>query len=191
MILRVKSMQSGLEQIPENDPRQKQSKETAMSQYQNLVDELSSSPPIGRVSIRISADVKRWKDTSADIEARAGDSLFVPKRPSYVLVNGQVFNPTAIGYRPGKSAAWYLGQAGGPTLLGDKKGIFIVRADGSVMGAKKSLWNGESLNAPLQPGDAVVVPERAIGGPVQWQTIFSGAQVLSSIATIVYLTMHY
>jgi hypothetical protein len=50
---------------------------------------------------------------------------------------------------------------------------------------------GESMNAALQPGDTVVVPERAIGGPVQWQVIFTAAQVASSIATSVFLVMHY
>lgn len=191
MILRIKSMESGIEQIPDTDPKQKQIKQNALAQYQSLLDELSANPPIGRVSIRISTDVSRWKGTAADIEVRAGDSLIIPKRPSYVLVAGQVFNPTALGYRPGRSAAWYLSQAGGPTQIGDKKAIFVIRADGSVMGVKKSMFSGESLNGVLQPGDAVVVPERAIAGPVQWQNIFSGAQVAGTIATMVYLAMHY
>ena len=191
MILRIKGMESGLEQIPDNDPRQKLAKQNALAQYQSLLDELSANPPIGRVSIRISTDVSRWKGSSADIEVRAGDSLIIPKRPSYVLVNGQVFNPTAIGYRPGRSANWYLGQAGGPTLLGDKKAIFVIRADGTVMGGKKSMWSGESLNGVLQPGDAVVVPEKAVAGPVQWQNIFAGAQIAGTVATMVYLATHY
>jgi protein involved in polysaccharide export with SLBB domain len=191
LILRVKSAQSGIELMPENDPRQKQAKETAMQQYQTTLEQLSANPPVGRVSMRISSDIGRWKNTSADMEVRAGDTLIIPKKPSYVLVTGQVFNPTAIAYRPGKSAAWYLGQAGGSTLMGNKKSVFVIRADGSVLGAKKGLWSGESLGAALQPGDTVVVPERAIGGPVNWQLIFSAAQVASSIASTVFITLHY
>jgi len=67
----------------------------------------------------------------------------------------------------------------------------VIRADGSVLGAKASLWSGESLNAVLQPGDTVVVPERAIGGPIQWQTFFSAAQLASSVATSVVFALHY
>ena len=121
LILRAKSVQSSIELMPENDPRQKQAKETALQQYQTTLEQLSANPPLGRVSMRISSEINRWKNTSADMEVRAGDTLIIPKKPSYVLVTGQVFNPTAIAYRPGKSAAWYLSQAGGPTLLGNKE----------------------------------------------------------------------
>jgi len=191
LIIRAKSVQNSIALMPENDPKQKLAKQTAMQQYETTLEELNANPPLGRVSIRISSDINRWKNTSADMEVRAGDTLIIPKKPSYVLVSGQVFNPTAIAYRPGESAAWYLSQAGGPTLLGNKKSVFVIRADGSVIGSKKGLWSGESFNQVLQPGDTVVVPERAIGGPVEWQVIFSAAQVASSVATSIFLALHY
>jgi hypothetical protein len=43
----------------------------------------------------------------------------------------------------------------------------------------------------LQPGDTVVVPEKAIGGGVQWQTLFLATQVAASVATTVLIGMHY
>lgn len=191
LVIRTKSMQSSIELMPENDPRQKQAKEAALQQYQTTVQELVANPPLGRVSVRISSDIRRWKNTSADIEVRAGDSLIIPKKPSFVMVSGQVFNPTAVAYRPGKSAKWYLSQAGGPTLLGDKKEVFVIRADGSVLSSKKGVFSGDSMGEVLLPGDTVVVPERAIGGPVQWQTIFTAAQVAGSVATSLFLVAHY
>lgn len=191
LIVRAKSVQSSIELMPENDPNQKQAKQAALQQYQTTIEQLSENSPVGRVTMRISSDIKRWKNSSADMEVRAGDTLIIPKKPSYVLVTGQVFNPTAVAYRPGKSAAWYLSQAGGPTLLGNKKSAFVIRADGSVISSKKSLLSGESFGAVLQPGDTVVVPERAVGGPVQWQTIFSAAQLASSVATSIFFALHY
>jgi len=175
--------------MPENDADQKRAKEAAMLQYQQTLEDLTSNPPVGRVTIRISSAVERWKGTSADIEVRAGDTLIVPKKPSFVLVQGQVFNPTAVAYRPGKTAEWYLSQAGGPTLLGNKKSAFVIRADGSVVGSKRSLWGGEDISAVLQPGDSVVVPEKPIGGPIQWQLLFSAAQVASSVASTIYIAL--
>jgi hypothetical protein len=53
------------------------------------------------------------------------------------------------------------------------------------------LWSGKSLNAVLQPGDSVVVPERAIGGGIQWQTVFLATQVASSIASTVFIALRY
>jgi polysaccharide biosynthesis/export protein len=191
MILRVKDLQSNLELLPESDPRQKQAKLMALQQYQTTLTQLSSNFPVGRLTIRISSDINRWKNTAADPEVRTGDTLIIPKRPSFVLVTGQVYNPTAVSYRPGKSARWYLSQSGGPTKVADKKSIFVIRADGSVLGAKDSLWSGRSLSASLQPGDTVVVPEKAVGGGIQWQTVFLAAQVASGIASTAFIAAHY
>jgi protein involved in polysaccharide export with SLBB domain len=107
------------------------------------------------------------------------------------MVTGQVFNPTAVSYRPGKSAKWYLGQSGGPTQVANKKAIFVIRADGSVVGTKSSLWSGESLSATLQPGDTVVVPEKALGGGLQWQSVLLTAQTASAIASTLFIALRY
>jgi len=42
--------------------------------------------------------MKAWKNTVEDVQVRDGDVLFVPKKAGYVMVNGQVFNPTAVSY---------------------------------------------------------------------------------------------
>jgi len=191
MILRVKDEQSNLQLLPETDPDKKRAKDLALQQWQTALEQLSSNPPTGRVAIRISADIHQWQNTIADVDVRAGDSIEIPKKPSYVMVTGQVYNPTAVSYRPGKSASWYLGQSGGPTQLANKKAIFVIRADGSVLGSSQGLWSGESLGAELRPGDTVVVPEKAVGGGVQWQTVFLAAQVASSIASTAFIAAHY
>ncbi len=191
MILRVKDEQSNLELLPESDPAQKRAKDTALLQWQTALEQLTSNPPSGRVAIRISPDIQQWKNSVADVEVRAGDSIEIPKKPSFVMITGQVFNPTAVSYRRGKSARWYLSQGGGPTQLADKKAIFVIRGDGSVLGSRQGLWSGDSLSAELRPGDTVVVPERAVGGGIQWQTVFLAAQVASSVASAVFIAAHY
>jgi len=119
-----------------------------------------------------------------------GDVLVIPKNPNTVLVTGQVFNPTAISLQGGgRSAKWYLSQAGGLTPLADKKGIFVIRADGSVVAAKNnsSGWfSGDPLSASLRPGDTIVVPEKApkVGGP-NFTTVLQAAQLATSVALAV------
>jgi polysaccharide biosynthesis/export protein len=191
VILRVKDAQSSLELIPDTDAKQKESKILAIQQWQATLDQLSSNPPTGRVTIRISSNIDRWKNTNSDVEVRAGDVLVIPKRPSYVMVTGQVFNPTAVSYRSGKSANWYLGQSGGPTQSANKKAIFVIRADGSVIGSRNGLISGLSLSAALQPGDVVVVPEKALGGGTQWQTTLLTAQTASAIASTLFIALRY
>jgi protein involved in polysaccharide export with SLBB domain len=191
MILRVKDEQSNLQLLPESDSEKKKAKDMAIEQWQIALEQLSSNPPSGRLAIRISPSIDQWRNTAADVEVRAGDSIEIPKKPSYVMVTGQVFNPTAVSFRPGKSAQWYLSQSGGPTQLANKKAIFVIRGDGSVLGSKQGLWSGDSLSAELRPGDTVVVPEKAIGGGLQWQTVFLAAQVASSIASTAFIAAHY
>jgi protein involved in polysaccharide export with SLBB domain len=119
---------------------------------------------------------------------RDGDVLIVPKKADYITVNGQVFNPTAVSYHPGRSAKWYLTQAGGMTQLANKKAVFVIRADGSVLSAKNNsgFWSGDPLNASLHPGDSVVVPEAAPRiGTRNWQYLFQAGQLAASAALAV------
>jgi protein involved in polysaccharide export with SLBB domain len=115
--------------------------------------------------------------------------LMIPKKAAIVSVSGQVYNPTAVAVQSGRSAKWYLGQAGGLTPIADKKNVFVIRADGSVIAAKNSsdgFFAGNPLNSTLRAGDTVVVPEKTpkVGGP-NWTTIMQTAQVASSVALAV------
>jgi hypothetical protein len=60
-----------------------------------------------------------------------------------------------------------------------------------VIGSQKSIFMGDALGASLQPGDTVVVPEKALGGGVQWQTVLLTAQAASAIASAVFIAAHY
>ena len=194
LIQRVREQQAALRLTATStgDPDQRLSAESAMVQWQTAMDDLLSSPPTGRVTVQISSDIKEWANTPRDVTVRAGDVLVVPKRPSYVLVQGQVYGATAVAYRPGKSARWYLQQAGGTTNMANKKATFVIRANGTVVGSHSSFWvSGDGLNVSLQPGDMVVVPEKALGGPPIWKTIFANAQILSSITTSAILAAAY
>jgi polysaccharide export outer membrane protein len=194
LVQRVREQQASLKltAISTTDPDQKLSAESALVQWQSALDDLMNSPPNGRVTIQVSSNIKNWGNTSRDVTVRAGDVLLVPKRPSFVLVQGQVYGPTAVAYRPGKTAKWYLQQAGGTTNLANKKASFVIRADGTVIGSHSSSWiSGDWMNVPLQPGDMVIVPEKALGGPPIWKTLFANAQTLSSIVTSAILAAAY
>jgi hypothetical protein len=82
-----------------------------------------------------------------------------------------------------------LSQAGGLTPIADKKAVFVIRADGSVLSAKNNgggFFSGDPLSATLRPGDSIVVPEKTpkIGG-TNWTAIMQTAQVASSVALAV------
>ena len=192
LVQRVKVEQVSLKSLPEGDADQKNAKLTAIAETETTLQQLQTNPPVGRVVIHIQPDLKEWRDTAKDVAVRDGDVLFVPKKTGYVMVNGQVFNTTAISYQPGRSAKWYLSQAGGLTPIADKKGVFVIRADGSVIASKNNAsgwWMGDPLSTALRPGDSIIVPEKApkIGGR-NWATAMQAAQVAASVAlTVAYI----
>lgn len=152
--------------------------QASLQQHQQEIQALEQAPVSGRVVVRIPSDLKRFRNSPDDVELRDGDSLFIPKRPDFVLVTGQVYNTNAITYVPGRDASWYLNQAGGATNLANKKAIFIIRADGGVVsGHREGWWMGSVLSTRISPGDTIVVPEKPVGGSTTWKNLLTIAQV--------------
>jgi protein involved in polysaccharide export with SLBB domain len=177
LVQRIKAEQVNLKALPDTDPDQKNAKLTAIAQTETTITQLEATAPIGRVVVHISPDMKRWQNTAADAPLRDGDVLLIPKKASY---------------RPGRSAQWYLSQAGGLTQMADKQAVFVVRADGSVIASKNNSsgwWSGNPLNAALRPGDSIVVPEKSPRiGTRNWTTALQAAQIATSVAlTIAYI----
>ena len=173
----IHGQEAALRQAPDTDDDQRRAKAAALQQWEATLREMENTPPSGRLVIHISSNAKRWANTSADIQVRAGDSIYIPKKPNTVIVDGSVYNPTAITFRSGRNAGWYLQQAGGPNNMANKKGMFVIRGDGSVVGNSGGLFNGGFEHAELRPGDMVVVPEKAFSANTRWKSIMEGAQL--------------
>jgi hypothetical protein len=111
---------------------------------------------------------------------RDGDVLVIPKEAAFVLVSGLVYSPSALTYVPGKTAKWYLSRAGNITRMGNRKDIFVVRADGPVIG-RRGLFTDSVLSVRMYPGDSVIVPEKIVGAPL-WRNLVCIAQMMSSVS---------
>lgn len=151
-------------------------------QQQQILKRLREQPVSGRQVIRITTNISEWENKPQDVEMRAGDRLVIPKKPTFVAVQGQVNNPSAITYAPGRKGDWYLKRAGGTTEFANPKSMFIVRADGSVIGQNGGFWNGGVTSTVMEPGDTVVVPEKIISDSPGWRNLLSTAQMASSLA---------
>ena len=108
-----------------------------------------------------------------------------------VLVDGSVYNPTGIAYKPGKDAGWYLRQAGGPTAMANRKGTFVIRADGSVVGGAGSMFGGGVESAELRPGDMVVVPEQIYVFNDKFKTTLAIGQTAAAIGSAIAVAAYY
>ena len=149
-------------------------------QQQQVLSALRNQPASGRLVVNIDADVSKWKNTQADLEMRNGDALMIPKEAAFILVGGQVYSPSALTYVPGRNAGWYLSRAGNVTKMGDKNEMYIIRANGAVVG-RRGHFQGSILSVRMQPGDSVIVPEKIRGAPL-WRSLMSIGQMMSSIA---------
>ena len=171
--------------ITEGASEQAALQKAAIEQHQQVLEALRKAPVTGRLVVHLNHNPWSFANSVDDIQVRAGDTLFIPKRPDFVVITGQVYNSNAITYEPGRTAGWYLSRAGGVTGLGDKKAIFIVRANGSVVSGKggmNSWWRGDVLSARMGPGDTIVVPEKPIGGSTLWKNLIQISQIASSSA---------
>ncbi len=185
LIRHLQAEGNSLKLIPDTDADQRMAKEASLAQWQAALDKLQNAPPNGRMVVHVSKDAKKWANTPADIEVRAGDVLTIPKTPNFVMVNGSVYNPTAVTYKPGRNAGWYLEQAGGPTNVANKKAMFLIRADGSVVGGRGGLFTGGALDAEVRPGDMLVVPEKAYSGTTRWKSTLEAAQLAYAVGVAI------
>jgi len=92
-----------------------------------------------------------------DTVLEAGDTLYIPKRPSYVLALGDVSNPGALQFTAGKTALDYIGETGGTSKTADKRRIFLVLPNGTA----QPLRGLKSINATVvvPPGSTIIVPK--------------------------------
>jgi protein involved in polysaccharide export with SLBB domain len=120
---------------------------------QSAVARLRRLRPVGRIVLDLTPD-SAGIDSVPDIALEDGDRFVVPRVPSNVNVEGQVYSANAFVYRPGKRALEYLRKAGGPDRQADRRRMFILRADGSVV----SRQYANVMKAMIYPGDTIVVP---------------------------------
>jgi len=151
-------------------------------QKKEMLTALRSQPASGRLVIRISADISEWENTTYDLELRAGDSLFIPKQPGFVMVTGQVANNTALIFIPGKSVGSYLKQAGGPTRSADIKKLYVIQASGRVIGNDSGGLFRSVQDVLVAPGDTIVVPDKIMVESQTWKNVLSTAQFIASLA---------
>jgi protein involved in polysaccharide export with SLBB domain len=163
----------------------------AQNSEQDLLSRLRQMHATGRIVLELKPG-SSGVDALPGITLENGDRFVVPPLPASVNVVGAVFDQNSFLYAAERRAGDYLRLAGGPTRDADRKNIFVIRADGSVIsrGATSSLWGDEFDRLRMNPGDTIIVPEKsfrpsALRGFLDWSQLFSqfalGAAALSVI----------
>jgi protein involved in polysaccharide export with SLBB domain len=132
---------------------------------ESLIKTIQATPAVGRVVVEADPTVLQVRPEK-DTILEAGDRLFMPKRPNFVTVVGEVLNPGAVAFESGANARDYIRLAGGLTLASDDSRAFLVLPDGSAQPLKVSGWNFEPRLIP--PGSTVIVPRDPL--PFDWMS---------------------
>ncbi|MFN7695273.1 MAG: SLBB domain-containing protein [Burkholderiales bacterium] len=150
-----------------------------ITEYGRLIERLRKVKPVGRVVLQLKPSDKEVPA----IPLEDGDSLSVPAKAQSVSVYGSVFNTGSYLYGSERSLAHYLKQAGGPTRNADEEGVFVLRADGSVISNRASggsgWWSSDTVQRlTALPGDTIFVPEQM--DKITWtQSLRDWTQILS------------
>jgi protein involved in polysaccharide export with SLBB domain len=145
----------------------------SLTTKRQLLEKLKKAVPTGRMVIQLD-EVLADPSSSYNFELQPGDRLIVKKRPDYVNVMGEVYNPTALFAEKDKTVSFYLNRVGGPTDNADKKQVYVVKANGSVISKSQGgffgvpSWDSENRRwvvggfdaKTLDPGDTIIVPKK-------------------------------
>lgn len=112
----------------------------------------------------------------ADIVLREGDRIFIPSYNGIVKIEGEVMYPNSVAYMEGKSAKYYINQAGGFSRYAKKSQAYVIYMNGMV--AKVS------DGAKIRPGCEIVVPQKAMNRKMNVTEYLAIGSTAASIATM-------
>ena len=128
----------------------------ALTSKKALLEKMRTATATGRMVIDLNVIVSGG--SAGDFELRPGDRLVVRKKPDFVSILGEVYNPTALLAKGDMSLKHALRQVGGVTDNAEEDNIYVVRANGEVL--SKESYTGLLSSAKVGPGDTVIVPKK-------------------------------
>jgi polysaccharide biosynthesis/export protein len=128
----------------------------AVLSLQELSEQLRQVEAQGRVVIEADPAVLQVR-AELDTVMEAGDRVFMPKRPNFVSVIGDVLNPGTLQFISGAPPDRYIRQAGGFQRSADEGRVFVVFPNGAAQPVKIGPWNYTQVQIP--PGSTLVVPK--------------------------------
>jgi len=156
----------------------------AIEKQKNLLEIIKQKAKIGlgRVALDIPLTLEELKNSPDNIELQDGDYIYIPSKPNYILVLGDVYNQISLPYRENKTVEDYLNEVGGLKDSAKKDDIYIIKANGRVVSNRnfsgrffgwednKFIFGRSFYSMKLEQGDTIVVPSE-IKVPILWRPL--------------------
>lgn len=151
---------------------------TSVLALQQVGRQLEAVEALGRVVIEADPTALQVRP-ELDTVLEPGDRIYMPKRPNFVTIIGDVLNPAALQFIPGTSAEKYIRQAGGFQASADEDRVFVVYPNGVAEPIGVNPWNFSPVQIP--PGSTIVVPKDP--APLDIFTLVrEGSSIVSQLA---------
>ncbi len=142
----------------ENDPARITAIASEQESQRRLALKLRSVKSEGRIILNLK-DASVTVTDLPDFPLKDGDKVYIPQKQGTVDVIGAVYQQNTFMHQPGRSVNDYVKLAGGVSPTGDKSEAYRICVDGTV---RSSRHGGMGT---VNPGDAIVVPEKLKQGP--------------------------
>jgi protein involved in polysaccharide export with SLBB domain len=154
-----------------------------VSAYPNGVVFFRKRGNVGRVGIDL-ADVLANPASPDNLPLVDGDSIFIPKFNSIVVVRGNVNSPVGVSFVDGAKMSYYVRSAGGASPQGDRDAAYVTQPNGKVETRQRRFLFWHSNPTPL-PGSTVFVPQRDPNDRRDWVAISTAVTgILGSLVAI-------
>ncbi len=152
----------------------------SLAEQRVLIAQLRQARATGRVVLEFQP-ASAGIDAVPDIPLENGDVFRIPSRPNTVSVIGAVYGQNIFLYDHERRVEDYVALAGKANRIADRRHAFIIRADGSIYSRERAqgIWTNTFSNARINPGDAIVIPEKLIK-PTVLRELLDYSQILSS-----------
>ena len=162
----------------ENDPKQIALITREQEAEKMLIPKLRRVKSEGRIILNIRNPEATITDLP-DFPLEDGDVVYIPLKLSTIDVVGSVYQQNTFMFEPERSVNDYLMLAGGVSASGDSSEMYRICANGTIQSKRHGGMGGY-----INPGDALVVPEKIERGGRSFMAIFM--ENLQEWTTILY-----
>ncbi|MBU3714514.1 MAG: hypothetical protein FGM46_06145 [Ferruginibacter sp.] len=155
----------------------------SLASNQKLRDEIYKSYEL--ISVNLEKALER-PNSSENLLLEDGDIITIDKNTNLVKISGDVYYPTIIPYKKGKSAKYYIRQAGNFTSNAKKSGTVVIYPDGKAKGVKSFLFF--KIYPRVTPRSEIFIPQKPKSNhtkisPGELAIVFSALGIIAQILT--------
>jgi len=146
----------------------------------SLINASRSKYEVDKLELRLT-EIMRNPASVYNYVLKEGDHIIIPEATEEIRVAGEILNPIALAYQPGKNARYYINRAGGFSSNAQKGKVYVIGNDGTTRVTRNFILR----NYPeVEQGAQIVVPKKPVreSNTAQWLGI---ASTMSSLTVAI------